>query len=170
MPIQPAILSADDKRALAARAFIVDATNADKGWEDAPATADGRNAPKGVIWEDQFGDLDQYRRYVGKYRKVLPSIIDDVPQFNADGTPTMGADGNPVVKQVYNDKATKSLAMSIKTRFTKVFPNETWSVLAADDGVRMSFTGNRAVSSVRPLLSMHDEQTRMAELNDRQAV
>jgi hypothetical protein len=153
MPLQPAILSADDKRQIAASAFVVNETNADEGWEDAPE-ADGRSAPKGVIWEYQFGDLGQYRRYVGKYRKVLNPIIDEEPLFNADGTPLMDSEGNQAVKRIYNDKATKSLATSIKTRFVRVFPNETWSVLSAEDGIRMSFVGNKPLTGTRKVVQL----------------
>ena len=42
------------------------------GWEDAPEGATG--IVRGIEWESQFGDLDVFRRYVGKYRVVLPAV------------------------------------------------------------------------------------------------
>jgi hypothetical protein len=125
MPAREAILTADEKRQIAANAFKVD-DSVDVGWEDAPSSENGRIV-RGVEWELQFGDLDQYRRYAGKYRVVLNPIV-----FSDGG---------------YDDRASKSLATSIKTRLARVFPHESWSVIAHADGIRLGYVGAKVVRS-----------------------
>ena len=149
MPAREALLDIEAKRELASHAFEVTAENADSGWEDAPEGATG--IVRGIEWESQFGDLDMFRRYVGKYRVVLPAVTMQkvVNVLDGNGMPVLDANGNPTTRTTdeYDDKATKSVATSIKTRLSKVYPSESWSTSGKSDGIRLSYQGTRTVRS-----------------------
>lgn len=92
-------------------------------WQAPPV----REVPFGnppVLWEEQIGDLDEWRQHQGEARKILPLLA--------------------------NKAKTDSVCNSIRNRLNKLFEKESWAVFPQTggtpqtDGIFLRFNGAKS--------------------------